>query len=257
MREILEDANAHRDDGYGRAQHHTKVELPKRFYKEAGIDAVVGGFAITLDGRATKTPGQVPVVVPVAELAEEMAAEWAAQEELINPETMPLVRLINSALEGGDKATSSLREEIVKYCGGDLLLYRADSPKELVAAQETEWDQALVTLARHFEVKFQPTVGIMHQDQPEETLSKLSEAVADVNQIALTAMVSITGLTGSGLLAIGLRHKLFSPDQAWTAAHVDEDYNVRLWGEDTEAVVRREKRRAEYDAALKVLALVD
>jgi len=257
MREILEDANAHRDDGYGRAQHHTKVQLPKRFYKETGIKAVEGGFAVTLDGRATKTPGQLPVVVPVERLAQEMAAEWAAQEDLIDPETMPLVRLLNSALEGGEKAAPALREEIIKYAGGDLMLYRAGNPRELVAEQEAEWDKALVVLARHFEVSFQPTVGIVHQDQPEETRGRLSEAVSDANLIALTAMVSVVGLTGSGLLAIGLRHKLFDADEAWKAAHVDEDHNVRLWGEDTEAVGRRAKRRIEYDAALKVLSLVD
>jgi chaperone required for assembly of F1-ATPase len=68
--------------------------------------------------------------------------------------------------------------------------------------------------------------------------------------------VSITSLTGSGLLAIGLRHGLFSPDEVWTAAHVDEDYNMRLWGEVDDAAARRLKRRAEFDAAVTVLTLV-
>jgi len=63
-------------------------------------------------------------------------------------------------------------------------------------------------------------------------------------------------LTGSGLLTVGLRHGLFTPDEVWTAAHVDEDFNMRLWGETPEALGRRQKRRNEFDAAVKVLELV-
>jgi len=50
---------------------------------------------------------------------------------------------------------------------------------------------------------------------------------------------------------------LIDPEDAWAAAHVDEDYNAALWGADHEALERRKYRRKEFDAALRVLALVD
>lgn len=256
MREFLEDAHAHRDDGYGRAQAHAGRDLPKRFYKDASLAPADGGYAVLLDGRATKTPGRVPVVVPTEALAQAMVDEWLAQEALIDAQTMPVVRLINSALEGGEASIAELRDEIVKYAGNDALLYRADTPQELVEAQEATWDSILVVLAQHFGVKFQPTVGIIHQPQPTQTLDRLATSVADVDLLSLTALVSITGLTGSGLLTIALQSGLLDGDTAWAAAHVDEDYNARLWGADTEALARREKRRKEFDAALKVLALL-
>ena len=49
---------------------------------------------------------------------------------------------------------------------------------------------------------------------------------------------------------MGLWHKLFSPDQVWQAAHVDEDYQISQWGEDEEAAERRVKRRVEFDTAV-------
>lgn len=253
MRDFLEDANAHRDDGYGRAQHHVKQDLPKRFYAAVGIGTVGDGFAVTLDGRSPRTPGMKPVVVPSEALASAMAAEWAAQETHIDPATMPIVRLVNSAIEAGDGRLSSFQDEVVKYAGNDLLLYRADSPRELVAEQERLWDAALVTLARHFGLRFQPTVGLIHQPQPESTLRRIGEAVADEALIPMVAMVSLTGITGSALLAVAVRHGLLTPDEAWVAAHVDEDHNIRLWGEVDEAARRRIERRRDYDAAIAVL----
>ena len=254
MRDQLEDIQQHLNDGYGRAQHLNKVELPKRFYKDVGVAMVDGGFTVTLDSRGVKTPGhKKPVIVPVASLATAMAAEWDAQGEFIDATTMPMVRLVNSAVESGEEMIPAFRDEVLKFAAGDLLLYRAETPQELVALQEQEWDTALVALARHFGVSFQPTMGIIHQEQPRATLDRLAEALADEGLLTLTALVSITGITGSGLLAIALLHRLTAPDAVWQAAHVDEDYQIALWGEDEEANIRRAKRLVEFNTAVAVV----
>ena len=257
MREFLDDAHQHRDDGYGRAQAHVKRELPKRFYKDVGVKTVGEGFAIALDGKVPKTPGLKPVVVPSEAVAAAMVEEWAAQREFIDPATMPMTRLVNSAIEAGEESMPALRAEIVKYAGIDLLLYRADTPDSLVQRQEELWDGALVKLARHFSVAFQPTIGIVHQAQPPATLAKLGQALEDEPLLPLTAMNAITSITGSGLLALALRHHLLDPESVWLAAHVDEDHNIAMWGEVEEIAVRRGKRRAEFDAATRLLGLLD
>ena len=254
MRDQLEDIQKHLDDGYGRAQHLNKVELPKRFYKDVAVAPVDGGFVVTLDGRQVKTPGlKIPVIVPVAPIATAMAAEWAAQGEFINPGTMPTVRLINSGVESGETVIPAFRQEIIKFAGGDLLLYRAETPEKLVSEQERHWDAALLRLARHFGVSFQPTFAIQHQPQPQATLDRLAAALDSEPLITLTAMVSMTGLTGSGLLVLAFWHKLLDADAVWAAAHVDEDYQISQWGEDEEAVARRAMRRVEFDTAVAVL----
>ena len=89
MRDQLDDIQKHLNDGYGRAQHLNKVELPKRFYKEVAAGPIEGGFSVTLDGRQVHTPGRkVPVVVPAPDIATTMAGEWAAQGEFIDPGTI-------------------------------------------------------------------------------------------------------------------------------------------------------------------------
>jgi chaperone required for assembly of F1-ATPase len=256
MREFLDDAHSHREDGYGRAQAHVKRELPKRFYKEAGVKPADGGFAVALDGRVPKTPGMKPVVVPSEAVATAMAAEWAAQQDFIDPATMPLTRIVNSAVEAGEEAMPALRDEIVKYAANDLLLYRADTPDSLVRRQEELWDGALVKLARHFGIAFQPTIGIVHQAQPAATLARLATALEPETLLPLTALNAITAITGSGLLPLALRHGLIDAEQLWAAAHVDEDHNVAMWGEVEEITDRRAKRRRDYDAAVELLRLI-
>lgn len=255
MRDFLEDALEHRDDGYGRAQKHLQRELPKRFYKDVAVAKTgdCNAYTVTLDGRPVKTPTKKAVEVRAKELAEAMRAEWDGQGTHIDPDLMPHVKLVNSAVEGGKEARIALIDEVLKYAGNDLLLYRADSPRELVALQDAAWDDVLVRLARHFTVSFRPTVGIVHEQQPAETLDKLRASLDDIDFMSATALVSITGLTGSGLLTLALREGLIDAETAWSAAHVDEDYQIAHWGEDYEATKRRERRRTEFDAAVNVM----
>ncbi len=256
MRDMLEDAHKHMDDGFGRAQAHARKELPRRFYKRAGIEKRGEGWVVMLDERVTRTPGGQEVRVPSRALAELLAGEWEAQDSRIDATSMPAVRLVNSAVEGGVEAEQGLRDEIIKFAGNDLLLYRAESPRELVALQEERWGGVLDSLTRHFGVMFEPVTGIMHRPQPAQTLERLARDVADLDHFSGTCLVSVTGLTGSGLLALALRHGLVDGETAWSLAHLDEQYNARQWGQDAEALRRENKRRVEFDAAVRVLDLL-
>src|SRR5690606_27915164 len=125
-----------------------------------------------------------------------------------------------------------------------------------VKRQEKHWDEVLVKLARKFGVSFQPTMGILHQPQPAATLETIGRLLADEPLLPLTAMNAVMSITGSGLLALALRHGLLSAEDVWVAAHVDEDHNIELWGEVDEITTRRGKRRKEFDAAVRLLDLL-
>jgi chaperone required for assembly of F1-ATPase len=63
-------------------------------------------------------------------------------------------------------------------------------------------------------------------------------------------------LTGSALIALALTRDAISLDEAWAAAHVDEDWQMEQWGRDTLAMQRRDYRYAEMKAAAAVLKFV-
>jgi chaperone required for assembly of F1-ATPase len=43
--------------------------------------------------------------------------------------------------------------------------------------------------------------------------------------------------------------------ESWAAAHVDEDFQIEIWGEDLDARARRDRRLAEMRAASKFFTL--
>ena len=75
------------------------------------------GFAVALDGRRVKTPAKTALVVPTRALAEAIAAEWDAQEEQIDPLSMPNTRSANAAI---DKVAVQFAEvaDMLAHVGG-------------------------------------------------------------------------------------------------------------------------------------------
>lgn len=237
------------------AQQSQKAALPKRFWREAGIAQTADGFVLILDGRAARTPGKRPLTAPTRAAAEALAAEWSAVADLIDPAHMPLTRLINSAIDGVADRAGEVRADIVKYAGSDLLCYRAAEPERLVARQTELWDPLLRWAREELGGRLSLAEGVMFVEQPEDALAAIGRAVdATPAPHALAALHSITTLTGSAVIALAVARKRISADEAWIAAHVDEDVQMEAWGADEEALARRKLRRAEFDAAVRLLA---
>ena len=228
--------------------------LPKRFYARVDMAEQDGRFALRLDGRPANTPARNPLAVPSRRLADAVAAEWSAQAEVIDPATMPATRLANTALDGVASHMDEVRASILGYAGSDLLYYRAGEPERLVRQQNEAWNPILDWAERRFAVRFALAEGVMHVRQPDETVAAIGARLAEFDDpFLLTGLQMATTLTGSALIALALAEGALEADAAWTAGHVDEDWNISQWGADAEAMARRERRRADFDAAALAL----
>jgi chaperone required for assembly of F1-ATPase len=229
--------------------------LPRRFYRQAGVEDREGGFLVVLDGRPVRTPARRALAAPSRALAAALAAEWDAQADIIDPATMPLTRLASAIIDGVAAAPALVAAEIEKYLGSDLLFYRAAEPQALVERQARRWDLVLAWAREALGARFVLAQGIVHAAQPPAALATV-RAVIPSDPWRLGALHAITTLTGSALLALALAHGQLTVDEAWDAAHVDEDWNMEQWGRDAIALERRAARFAETQAAATVLALV-
>jgi chaperone required for assembly of F1-ATPase len=226
--------------------------LARRFYKEASISDAEP-FQILLDGRPAKTPKKRQLGVPSRPLAEAIATEWLTQEELIDPARMPLTRFANTAIDAVADALDAVAADIVAYAGSDLCCYRAETPEELRVLQAAHWDPVVAWARDALGARFTVVSGVMPVAQPVAALAAIAAALEPHEAFRLTGLHVLTTLTGSALLALALARGHLHVNAAWAAAHVDEDYQISLWGEDTEAAARRRHRRAEFDAANQLL----
>ncbi len=247
------------EDGKSRisAREMNSRPLPKRFYSEVSVGAVEpAGGAIRLDGKNARTPKKSELRLPTLSLARAIAGEWAAQGDRVDPARMPLTRLANTAIDGVKAHEVEVRADIVKYAGSDLVCYRAERPDGLVRQQAELWGSVLRWAEERLDARFNTAIGTMHVAQPPESLRCIERAVAPLGAFELTALHTMTTLTGSALIALGVHGKAWSVEEAWRAAHVDEDWQIALWGEDAEAQARREKRWIEMSAAARLLDLL-
>lgn len=224
----------------------------KKFYAAASIaPSTEGTCTVLLDGRPVRTPARKPLDAPEP-VAAAIAAEWNAQETHIRPQTMPLTRLVNTAIDGVSAARRPVQDDIVAIAGNDLLAYRADAPEGLVARQCELWDPLVAQIERRFGVGLVVTSGVMPVAQDERFLQEV-RSVLPQDPLPLAAMHQLTTLTGSALIAITVAEGVLAFEEGWVAAHVDEDWNIKLWGEDSEAAERRAVRRRDAEAAAFVL----
>ena len=249
-----EPANPSWNEAVKRAQALMQAPQVKRFYATADISEADGGFALRLDGRIARTPGKAKLIAPARALAEAIAAEWRAQGEILQPATMPLTRLANSALDGVARAIPETAAEIAGYAGTDLVCYRALEPEALAARQAAAFDPVLAFAQDAFGARFVLSGSILHVPQPEASLAGVRAAVEALDEpFALTALHALTSLSGSALIALMVAHGATSADAAWRAAHVDEDFQIERWGVDAEAMRRRESRGRDFAAAAYAL----
>jgi chaperone required for assembly of F1-ATPase len=228
----------------------------KRFWREVALVEVEGGWSIALDSRPLKTPARATLIVESPALADAIAEEWRACGEEIDPRLMPLTGLANAAIDHVAPDPQRFAAELTRYAEGDLLCYRADHPPKLIAAQAAAWDPMLEWAQQRFNARFRVATGIMHVDQPPETVAALGAALAPANPFALAALSPLVTIGGSLVTALALFERAIDLDSAWTAVTVDERWQIDQWGDDDEAVAALANRHSAFAAAARFLELL-
>jgi chaperone required for assembly of F1-ATPase len=255
MRDVFEEIFAQPPlDPSEAARRGMRPVTRRRFYDRAAVEPCAEGFCLVLDGKPVKTPARRALAAPTRALGEALAAEWQAQQDVVDAAKMPLTRLANAIIDGVADAPVAVADEIAKYLASDLVLYRAGDPKGLVEMQARLWDPILAWARDTLGAGFVLAKGVIFVPQPEDALAAARAAIPS-DPWRLGALATITTLTGSALLALALAAGKISAEEAWAAAHADEDWQMRQWGGDESALQHRARHFAEMQAAAEVLRL--
>jgi chaperone required for assembly of F1-ATPase len=221
----------------------------KRFYKEVTVREDSGGFGVLLDGRSIKTPAGAPLLAPTRALGEAVAAEWQGQGDVLKPETMPLTKALNTALDRVAANRAALVDALAKYAESDLLCYRAEAPAELVRRQREAWDRWLAWAAGTIDARLAVTSGVTHIAQSDTALAAIRRAIEAHDVHRLVVLHAGITITGSAVLGLAFAVGAIGAEDALAAAEVDATHQAELWGRDAEAEKARANRLGELKAA--------
>ena len=207
----------------------------KRFWDKADITVVDEGFGITLDGRPVKTPQKQNLLVPTEQMARAISDEWDAQEEVVDPTSMPWTRSANSAIEKVRIQRKDVENHLAEYAASDLLCYRAAAPQELTQRQEKRWGPVMTWIEETYDAPFSTTTGVMPVVQPSESVRKLSALMTSMDDFELTGFHDLVTVSGSFMIATSVIKKRYLPEDAWSLSRLDEEWQTEQWCVDEEA----------------------
>lgn len=227
----------------------------KRFWTAVDVVPAAEGYGVRLDERPLTTPRKAPLVVPTRELGEAVAAEWEAQEGRIRPETMPMTRAANTAIDNVAQNRTEVAAIIAQYGESDLLCYRAPHPPGLRAREAAAWDPLLDWAAAALAARLVAVEGVSFVPQPEDSLAALRERVGRFDPFGLTGLHDLVALSGSLVIGLAAAERARPLETLWEAACVDENWQIEHWGRDCEAEAHSAQRRQAFFDAARFLAM--
>ena len=228
----------------------------KRFWKEVVLAPQDGGWGIALDARPMRTPKRAALVVESATLANAIAAEWRDQGETIDPAAMPMTGLANAAIDLTTPDPAAFIEPVAAYAATDLFCYRDDRDALLQAEQVAAWNPLLGWAEQRFGIEFILTQGILPIDQPPATVAALRAAALAVDPWRMAPLTPLVTIGGSLVAGLALIEGAFDAEALWEAVSLDELYQERRWGADSEAQKARAAHKRDWDNAARFLGLL-
>lgn len=219
---------------------------PKRFWKNAEVAEAGQGYEVLLDGRGVRTPAKSRLVLPTAAMAEAVAEEWLAQEERVDPVSMPVTRSANAAIDKVLTQHEEVVEIVAAYGESDLLCYRAEGPEGLVARQAAGWDPMLDWAREALGVEMRTTTGVMYVAQDPGAVAQLHDYVRQLDAFALTAAHDLVAMSGSLILGLAALRDAEDTERLWDLSRIDEAWQIEQWGDDEEAAQAAETKRQAF-----------
>ena len=228
----------------------------KRFWKEVAVVADDGGWGIALDGRPVRTPQRAPLAVASIALAEAVAAEWRDVSETIDPAAMPMTGLTNAAIDLATPDLMAFAAPVAAYAESDLFCYRDARDAALQAEQAAAWNPLLAWAEARYGIEFTLTQGVLPVDQPDATITVLQDAVLAQDAWRITALTPLVTIGGSLVAGLALLENALDADALWEAVSLDDLYQERRWGADSEAQKARAAHKRDWDNAARFLTLL-
>ena len=233
--------------------------MVKRFWDQATVESVDGGYGILLDGKPMHLPGGATLRVAHPPLALAVATEWqlagGGKGGTMSFADTPLTRLAGTAQVRVGTDPWPIADAIARYGESDLLCYRAEAPEALVRRQEAAWPPWLDWAEQRYGARLRVTSGIVAIRQHRGSVAALRAAVGALDPWALAALGVAVPALGSLVLGLALAEQRVDPATSHALGALEELFQAEQWGEDAQAAARRQAVAEEIVLAARLIAL--
>ena len=228
----------------------------KKFYKTVRSISRTDGEIVFLDGKIIRTPEMRDLVLPYKALTKGIVKEWSTQGIHIDLKAMPLTRLSFTAIDKIRPDRLNSIKHILKWASSDLLCYRVNNNKDLLAFQKSRWDRHLDWLRSSYGVELKTTFELAYLSQPNNTLERLYMLLNEYDDFRLLAFNELVQILGSFILTL----RVVVGDLDWKIAFqdsiLDEEWQMNKWGYELETVNRNKNILLEVKVIKKFLNLL-
>ncbi len=225
---------------------------PKRCYTTVSTQTREGGWCVLLDGRALKTPAQQEILLNQESLAEALADEWRAQEGTLQPDAMPIMRILCIALDRTPLDRNDVTADLLGYIHTDLVCYRADQ-KAIAERQAQAFAPVIRFIEERYQVTLATTQGLVPLSQPASLAPAIHAHLAQMDDLCFTALAFLTPLTGSLFAALATAAGALSAEDAYLISRIEEDVQAELYGTDPELEEKLQTKQRDILASAFVL----
>ncbi len=230
----------------------------KKFYNTVHhtLNTDTQNYYFYLDEKTIKTPKGHFLMTQSLAKADAVVAEWQTQTDAINPSTMPITKYLNSVQDTIIPNHSDVIKQLLDYADNDCIFYFTDKTDTDLHTNQTEY---WLPIIRHFEnaysVKLNYGSDLIHDNQCDTFKNHLEIFLKSLSFEDLAGIYTIITSLGSVLLGIYAYKQHIDYDTALVYSRLEEDYNMKNWGFDTDADKNRELINRDFQQAIVFLGL--
>eukprot|EP00045_Choanoeca_perplexa_P004243 m.36412 g.36412 ORF g.36412 m.36412 type:complete len:272 (-) comp12470_c0_seq1:41-856(-) len=203
----------------------------KRFWKKTTVvEQEDGSHAVMLDHRHLKTPMGKPFKVNSQDLANLVALEWDSQKEIIEPSSMYIASLSNTAIDHPSEMTREQRiAHLLPFFETDTISFREPVNELLMEHQALRWEPFSDWFKEHYKVDLLITQGLTDNQLPEADEVVCTE-LRNMNHWQLTAMELAVDTAKSMVIPLAMYHRFASAEEASLAARCEVEFQTDRFG---------------------------
>ena len=230
----------------------------KRFYKLVIVAPRPDShIEIHLDHRPVKLPSGLILTAPNIALATAVQAEWAAQDQIIKPDTMPITQILTTAQDSVRLHRVTMTRTVLAYLDTDLLCYRAATPPQIAARQALLWDPWLEWFTKEFGVCLRTTQDLQVIEQPVAAYQAMSKMIEELDDLRFTIFQLIVAAGASIALGAAFIKGAASVEQLVAAFYAEENFKAEIYNADQYGLApQEEKARAATLADLQATVFI-